>query len=192
MNLYRFLGTALSTFCWLFPLAAEAGQPALFNAEGYRQAHYRSPTPATVAGARTLNTAQLQQLLAQTPHTQLIDVYRRQWLHGQFINDQPHHNLPGSLWLANTGDGTLHTPWLEYLSQYLQQISHGQSHWPIVFYCRSDCWLGWNAVKRAHSLGYRNLYWYRDGTDAWQEAGLPVQEAQPAALHPTSAQYNNH
>jgi len=28
-------------------------------------------------------------------------------------------------------------------------------------------------------LGYKNLYWYRDGLDAWQQANLPLQPAQP-------------
>ena len=43
-----------------------------------------------------------------------------------------------------------------------------------MFYCRSDCWLSWNAARRAHQLGYRQLYWYR--------AGLPLVPAQPAEL----------
>lgn len=187
MYRHRVLGTALSTFCWFLPVYAGADQLALFNAEGYRQNHYRSPTPAVVEGARTLDTAQLQQLLKQTPTTRLIDVYRRQWLHGQFINDQTHYNLPGSLWLANSGDGTLEGPWLAYFRQHLSHISNGQTDWPLVFYCRSDCWLGWNAAKRAYHMGYRNLYWYRDGTDAWQEAGLPVQEASPAPFDSSTA-----
>jgi hypothetical protein len=44
----------------------------------------------------------------------LIDVYRRQWLQGRFIEDQPHANLPGSHWLANTGDGDLTPEWQSY------------------------------------------------------------------------------
>jgi hypothetical protein len=31
------------------------------------------------------------------------------------------------------------------------------------------------------SLGYKTLYWYRDGVDAWQAANLPVT---PAARAP--------
>ena len=27
--------------------------------------------------------------------------------------------------------------------------------------------------KRAAALGYTRLYWYRDGIDAWRQAGLP-------------------
>lgn len=37
------------------PLTAIAdAQPALFSTDGYRQTQYRSPTPATAEGAKTL------------------------------------------------------------------------------------------------------------------------------------------
>lgn len=171
--------TVISSLLVAMPCAAA---PELFTADGYRASHYRSPTPAVSSVAQTLDTQAVQQLLAAQPHTQLIDVYRRQWLHGQFIEDQVHHHLPGSHWLANTGDGELSPIWQRYFEENLQRLSHGNSAWPLLFYCRSDCWLGWNAVKRAHALGYRQLYWYRDGIDAWQQAGLPLVTAQPEPL----------
>lgn len=165
--------------------ASPAVDPPLFSAEGYRQAYYRSPTPQTVEGARTVTTTELQAQLAKDPRTVLIDVYRRQWLFGQFIEDQTHANLPGSVWLANTGDGQLQAPWAAYFRDNLKRLSQGDTEWPLVFYCRSDCWLGWNAVKRAHAMGYTNLYWYRDGVDAWEQAGLPLQPATPEPMRDT-------
>jgi len=165
-----------------FVSAFAAQDAALFSADGYRLGHYRSPTPALAEHAQTLDTEGVRQLLAREPRTVLIDVYRRQWLHGRFIEDGAHANLPGSLWLANTGDGELDAAWQAYFSANLARASHGDPAWPLLFYCRSDCWLGWNAQKRAHALGYRNLYWYRDGIDAWQQAGLPLQAAEPVAF----------
>ena len=162
------------------PTPAMAGSPVpLISPTGYRLSHYRSPTPASTEHARTLDTAALQQLLHEQPQTLLVDVYRRQWLNGQFIEDQPHANLPGSVWLANTGDGELEPLWQSYFSNNLRRLSHGDLQQPLVFYCRSDCWLSWNAIKRAAALGYQNLYWYRDGIDAWEQAGLSLQPAQP-------------
>ena len=73
-------------------------------------------------------------------------------------------------------------PWDDYFAAQLQRASHGRKDWPLVFYCRSDCWLGWNATRRARALGYTRLYWYRDGIDAWQQAGLPLEPAEPVAL----------
>jgi PQQ-dependent catabolism-associated CXXCW motif protein len=151
----------------------------LFNADGYRISLYRSPTPEQAAGATVIGTEQLQSLLNQSRKPLLIDVYRRQWLQGRFIEDEPHANLPGSHWLANTGDGELSAQWSDYFSRYLRRFSDGRLDQPTVFYCRADCWLSWNAVKRAKALGYSEVYWYRDGLDAWQAAGLPVSPAQP-------------
>jgi PQQ-dependent catabolism-associated CXXCW motif protein len=147
---------------------AQADTP-LFSAQGYRIAQYRSPTPATVDGAQTLDTPALQQLLAQPSPPLLIDVYRRPWVQGRFIDNEPHANLPGSLDQA----------WQDYFSQHLRKATAGQTDQPLVFYCRSDCWLSWNAVKRAAAMGYKHLYWYRDGLDAWEAANLPVQAARP-------------
>lgn len=151
----------------------------LFSADGYRQAHYRSPTPSSIEGARTLDTSALQALLADNPQVALVDVYRRQWLAGRFIDTEAHANLPGSVWLANTGDGTLTPEWADYFTSNLARISQGRLDQPLVFYCRSDCWLGWNATRRAGALGYTNLYWYRDGVDGWEQAGLPLKPATP-------------
>ena len=171
---------ALLSLCLIVGVAE--AQTALFSSDGYRIDVYRSPTPQQIDGASLVDTPALQTLLKQTPAPLLIDVYRRQWLHERFIEDQPHENLPGSHWLANTGDGELSAQWQRYFTYHLQRASHGEKGWPLVFYCRSDCWLSWNAVKRAHHLGYHNLYWYRDGIDAWQQAGLPLVPAQPQAL----------
>ncbi|MFL1389767.1 PQQ-dependent catabolism-associated CXXCW motif protein [Pseudomonas tritici] len=153
--------------------------PPLFSADGYRTSLYRSPTPDQLPGATIVDTPALQALLNQTPAPVLIDVYRRQWLQGRFIEDQPHANLPGSHWLANTGDGDLTPEWQGYLVRHLYKFTGGNLARPLVFYCRSDCWLSWNAVKRAAELGYTSVYWYRDGLDAWEAANLPVMAATP-------------
>jgi PQQ-dependent catabolism-associated CXXCW motif protein len=97
----------LSLSLWLGNAHAQA---PLFSAEGYRIDLYRSPTPHELR-RDLVDTPALQTLLEQTPRPLLIDVYRRPWLQGRFIEDQPHENLPGSHWLANTGDGELTPQW---------------------------------------------------------------------------------
>ncbi|MCK1789368.1 PQQ-dependent catabolism-associated CXXCW motif protein [Pseudomonas violetae] len=175
----RLLRPTLAVLSLSLLLGTAQADTALFSADGYRINLYRSPTPAQAQGATIIDTAALQPLLTQTPRPVLIDVYRRQWLQGKFIEDQPHENLPGSHWLANTGDGDLTPPWTEYFARNLKALTDGDQARPLVFYCRSDCWLSWNAVKRAAAMGYKTLYWYRDGLDAWQAANLPVTAAQP-------------
>lgn len=170
----------------LLPLSAVnsyAQQNDLFNAEGYRSTLYRSPTPTFHQQAQTIEPSELVDMQQQHSNLLLIDVYRNPWLRGHFTLQEEHRNLPNSLWLANCGDGSLNEQWLAYCQQNLEQATNGNKAHPIVFYCRSDCWLGWNAIKRADKLGYRNLYWLRDGIDGWEQANLPLGHAQPAPLH---------
>ncbi len=50
---------------------------------------------------------------------------------------------------------------------------------PLVFYCLKDCWMSWNAAKRALELGYKNVDWYPEGSDGWAAAGLPLEKRTP-------------
>ncbi|OYP96439.1 sulfurtransferase [Pseudomonas mandelii] len=175
----RLLRPSLAALSLSLLLGVAHADTPLFSADGYRINLYRSPTPNQLQDAAIIDTAALQTLLTQTPRPVLIDVYRRQWLQGRFIEDQPHENLPGSHWLANTGDGDLTADWQGYFARNLNALTAGDLAQPLVFYCRADCWLSWNAVKRAAAMGYKTLYWYRDGLDAWQAANLPVEPAQP-------------
>lgn len=151
----------------------------LFTEDGYRATLYRSPTPTKHEDAVVLEPQELLQLLNEEPRPALIDAYRNPWLHGRFTLPEKHRNLPGSLWLANCGNGTLTQVWEQYCRDGLQQATAGNPAYPLVFYCRSDCWLGWNAAKRAASWGYDNLYWLRDGIEAWEQAGQELVPAQP-------------
>lgn len=169
----------------LLPMAADnsyAESNSLFNSEGYRSTLYRSPTPTFHDQAHILEPSELVALQQQQPDALLIDVYRNPLLRGHFTLQEEHKNIPNSLWLANCGDGALDEQWTAYCEDHLAQATAGNFAHPIVFYCRSDCWLGWNAIKRAHALGYNNLYWLRDGIDGWEQAGLPLELAQPAPV----------
>lgn len=175
----RLLRPSLAALSLSLCLACANAQTPLFSPDGYRIDLYRSPTPDVMQDATLIDTPVLQTLLEQKPPPLLIDVYRRQWLQGRFIEDQPHENLPGSHWLANTGDGELTPQWQAYFEGNLKKLTGGNLKQPLVFYCRADCWLSWNAARRAARLGYKSLYWYRDGLDAWQAANLPLTPARP-------------
>lgn len=167
-----------------FPLTALA----VALPEDYRTERYRALTPQHVPGGETLDTAQLQTLLAeQTPI--LIDVmsvvFRPETLAfgGEWLLNEPRYHIPNSVWLPNIGYGEL-TPLIQqYMEHHLQQLTAGDKTKPIVFYCILNCWMAWNASKRAAlALGYSQVYWYRDGMDGWEEAGLPTVEATPIPI----------
>src|ERR1035437_6542403 len=63
--------------------------------------------------------------------------------------------------------------------QGLARASGGDKTRLFVLYCQANCWMSWNAAKRALSFGYSNVAWYPDGTDGWQAADLPLAESQP-------------
>lgn len=151
--------------------------------EEYRMDDYRAPTPMTVAGADVLDTFSAYKLWT-SGNAVWIDVLpapRRPanlpasalWM------PLPHLDIPGSLWLPDTGRGALSPELESYLRDHLEMATKGRRDAPVVFYCLADCWMSWNATKRAASWGYTRLYWYRDGTDGWEAAKLPMAQTEP-------------
>ena len=162
-------------------LVAHAEPP---EPEGYRMDDYRAATPATVTGGFVLDTVAAHQLW-QRGEAIWIDVLpapRRPanlpqtalWM------PLPHRNIPGSLWLPDVGRGALNPKLEGYFRDHLATATKLRKDAAVVFYCLADCWMSWNAAKRAASWGYTQIYWYRDGTDGWEAAKLPMQSAEPA------------
>jgi PQQ-dependent catabolism-associated CXXCW motif protein len=150
---------------------------------GYRTEDYRSPVPDTLAGGRVLSTREAEAIWRAKSGV-FVDVLPRppkppNLPAGTVWRDKPRFNIPGSMWLPDTGYGELATATDEYLRQGLLRASGGSRASLIVVYCQADCWMSWNAAKRALSFGYRNVAWYPDGTDGWERANLPTAEAQP-------------
>ena len=167
-------------FALLGSLPANA-QPV--EPDGYRMDDYRAPTPERIAGGVVLDTDAAHQLW-ESGTAVWIDVLpapRRPanlppsalWM------PLPHRDIPGSLWLPDIGRGAL-SPELEgYFRDHLEAATRGRRDVPVVFYCLADCWMSWNAAKRAASWRYTRVYWYRDGTDGWQAAKLPMKDTEP-------------
>jgi PQQ-dependent catabolism-associated CXXCW motif protein len=151
---------------------------------GYRTDDYRAPTPATVAGRAALDTAAAHRLW-QSHAAAFIDVLpaprRPEGLpSGAVWAPKPHRDIPGSVWLPDVGRGAL-TPRLEaWFRANLERLSGGNRKATLVFYCLADCWMSWNATKRAIAWGYDASQWYGEGTDGWESAHLPTEEATPA------------
>ena len=94
-------------------------------------------------------------------------------------SDTKHFTVENAHWLANTGYGVLSAETEAYFKTHLEQLSGGDKAKPLVFFCLRNCWMSWNASKRAMTYGYTNVNWFSEGTDAWQEIGQPVTEARP-------------
>lgn len=149
----------------------------------YRQDDYRSPVPLTLKGAKVVDTRALALRLSD-PRMIVVDVLPQEprpprLAPGNIWLPPPHEGIPGAVWLPNVGYGQLPAALQSYFAEGLRQITQGDSGCALVFYCRSDCWMSWNAAKRAQSLGYRHVFWYRDGIEAWRATGHPVTVLKP-------------
>ena len=149
----------------------------------YRMSAFRAPVPCTLAGARVVSTEDLQRLIAEQSPV-LIDVLpspRRPEGLSEDAIWQPltRSNIPGSVWLPNTGFGVLPVEEEAYLRANLNRLTEGDPSRGVVFYCLADCWMSWNAARRALEWGYASVVWFPAGTDGWTAAGLPLAEAMP-------------
>jgi PQQ-dependent catabolism-associated CXXCW motif protein len=151
--------------------------------EGYRTEDYRAPVPDTLAGGHVLTTAETEAIWRAKSGV-FIDVLPRppkpsNLPAGTVWRDKPRFDIPGSVWLPDTGYGELAEATETYLRQGVVRASGGNRATLIVVYCQANCWMSWNAAKRILSYGYSNVAWYPDGTDGWERANLPTVVSQP-------------
>lgn len=171
--------------CLVAQTGGAASQQSPPEPSGYRLDKYRAPTPASLHGATVLSTAAAQSLW-QARQAVFVDVLPRPprpagLPPGTIWRAKPRADVPGSTWLPDTGYGLLAPVMEDYFERGLQAVTAGDRNRTIVFYCQRDCWMSWNAAKRALALGYTHVDWYPDGTDGWEAAGLPLQAREPLA-----------
>ena len=176
---------ALLVVLGLKPVLAEV---PVAEPEGYRTEAYRARVPSQLSGARTVTTT-LAHAIWKSGEAAFIDVLPRpprptNLPAGTIWRERDHLDIPGSLWLPDTGYGELASGMEQYFRIGLELASGGDKDKLLVIYCQRDCWMSWNAAKRALALGYRRVAWYPDGTDGWQQAELPMQVARPMPGRP--------
>ncbi|MFH3481610.1 PQQ-dependent catabolism-associated CXXCW motif protein [Xanthobacter variabilis] len=169
--------------------AARGAEPALdadlavAEPSDYRFEPYRAPTPATLAGAQVLSTAQAEALW-RAKGAVFVDVLPRpprpaNLPAGTLWRDLPHDSIPGSAWLPNVGFGALDGASQRYFEDGLTALTGGDRHRLVVLFCLKDCWMSWNAAKRALAGGYDRVAWFPEGVDGWKAAGLPLERLEP-------------
>lgn len=182
----------------LMVIAAVASHPLQASANdafdpitGYRVAHYRAAVPETVPGGTRVNRDQVDELIVSGAI--LVDVMAAVGAGphaetGEWQLAHGHRSIPGATWLPDVGRGHLKPTLQKYLSNNLAQLTAGDRAKPLIIFCQADCWMGWNAVQRIAKLGYRNIYWYPEGTDGWLEWGdRELTLINPVPLPPANA-----
>lgn len=156
--------------------------------DDYRTDDYRAPVPATLKGARVITTKDVEAIW-RDKRGAFVDVMPRPPKPANLPpetvwRDKPRRNIPGSLWLPDTGYGRLAAATEAYLQDGLARASAGNHAALLVIYCQANCWMSWNAAKRALSYGYSNVVWYPEGTDGWEWEDLPLVDAEPEPRPP--------
>ena len=151
--------------------------------EGYRMGDYRAPVPAGLEGAETIDLATMQ-TLAQAPDAVLIDVMTAQRRPADrpadaIWREPERETIAGANWLANMGYGALEPREEAAFRAELDRLTEGDRAKPLVFFCEPDCWMSWNAAKRAVSYGFTGVRWYPEGVSGWAEAGGELASIKP-------------
>jgi PQQ-dependent catabolism-associated CXXCW motif protein len=167
--------------------AFAADEATLFDPQsGYRISRYRAPVPETVPGGTRIHFEDVERLV-KDKGALLIDAAPAEGAGpdpetGEWRLTRKRENIPGSHWLADVGKGTLSASMDLYFKSNLDRLTRGDKSHPIIIYCLADCWMGWNAVKRAASYGYTSLFWYPEGTDGWRDWDGRFAPANPVRL----------
>lgn len=170
------------------PIAVAHGAPLHDPQTGLRLSAYRAPVPDAVPGGRAVGPHELTAL--RDAGALLIDVTgapgHRLGDDGTWVLATPHDTIPGAVWLPEVGHGHPEPHIAAYLAAALILCSGGDRARPIVIFCRSDCWMSWNAVQHVSALGYSDIAWYPGGVDEWADLDLPLSAPQPLPLSATS------
>ncbi|MCQ0969309.1 PQQ-dependent catabolism-associated CXXCW motif protein (plasmid) [Paracoccus sp. TK19116] len=155
------------------PAPASAQSETVLEPDTYRGEPYNAPVPATLAGARVVDADEALTLHAEG--VPFIDVHPRTEKpaglpEGTYWREPPHDTIPGAIWLWNTGYDRLNDAEQARLTDGLTEASGGDMAAPLVIFCRADCWMSWNAARRAVEMGYTGIIWFPGGTDAWTQA----------------------
>jgi adenylate cyclase len=121
-------------------------------------------TPTTAPGTTTIRTPDLARLLAQIRPI-VIDTVSYSW----------GRSIPGAVGLQNAGvSGSLTDAAQDHLGRKMHELTKGDFSTPIVTVgWNSERFDGRNLALRLVALGYRRVYWYRGGREAWEVTNLP-------------------
>lgn len=190
--------TAIAAIAALFLLSLSSTQsfaeePSLFDPDtGFRMSRFRSPVTEEVPGATRISYDDVVELV-KSKNAVLLDVMAAEGggadpETGRWRIVKPRQHIPGSHWLPDVGKGVLNAGLEAYFKTNLERLTGGDKSRPLVIYCVADCWMGWNATKRAVGYGYTAVHWYPEGTDGWRDWDGNMAPASPVAMEPNQAQ----
>ena len=121
-------------------------------------------TPTYINRDAVITTGELRHAIDSGVKFAMIDVLT-----------MPHASVPGAIVCLGPEWSTIKMIGrADRSANQLRSITGGSYDYPVVFTCRGvTCWESYNAAMRAIFAGFRNVYWYRGGLNAWFSAGPP-------------------
>ena len=121
------------------------------------------PTPMSIPGAKVIKTLALKSFLDANKQVVVVDVLNS--------SSGTRETIPGAHWMPGAGDGRFFNAEKSRLSKALEKVTGGDKNRPLVFLCiSSQCWESYNACLHALEAGYKDVTWYRGGTNSWKAA----------------------
>ena len=113
--------------------------------------------PDSIDGTKRVSAEDVVELVTNTPDLVVIDARK--------TSDRDSAGwIEGSIGLPNYDTNA------ESLAKHVPTKST-----PVLFYCNGvKCGRSVESSKKAVSLGYEKIYWFRGGWEEWMEKGLPV------------------
>lgn len=171
----------------LFWIAGASFAETAAEPDDYRMDEYRAPVPQTLAGGTVVGPEAAYELweagaafidvLPQAPKPQNLPK-------GTIWRDKPRDSIPGAIWLPNVGYGAIADVTADYFRRGIEKMTQGDPEAPLVIFCLEDCWMSWNAAKRAIEWGHGNVYWFPEGTDGWALWDYPLERVEPEEPQP--------
>jgi PQQ-dependent catabolism-associated CXXCW motif protein len=150
---------------------------------GYRESDYDAPVPEGVSGALRIEDEAAFALWrsGKVPFIDVMPTLKRPkgLPEGSIWKGRSRMSVPGAIWLPDAGFGILDEQAEAQFRAGLDVATSGDADAPVVFLCRADCWMSWNASKRAVEWGYTRVFWYAFGTTGWSFENYPMQRLKP-------------
>lgn len=174
---------AVAAVLFLAATSAALAADAVPEPDGYRTQAYRAPTPATLKGAAVITTDEAVELW-KSKKAIFVDVLPHDpkpagLPAGTIWKEKMREDIPGSIWLPNVGYGVINKETEAYFRKGLRSQMGDDANRKVIFYCMENCWMSWNAAKRAVEWGYKSVIWYPLGTDGWIAAKQATRRNEP-------------
>lgn len=157
-----------------------------FDADGYRSTRYRAPVQSDPSPAQPIALdAALQ--LQPGKEALFLDVMPveggvRDEVSGKWRLSTSHETIPGAQWHPETGRSPVSEALWSALVASVDEARQASPDLPVVVFCRSDCWMSWNAARRLARQGFKDIFWLAEGTDGWHESGRKLIVAVPIVV----------